>query len=109
MTQEPMDLEALLVEKAMADKAFKRELLTNPKAVIARETGQKLPDSVEIEVVEQTPEKLYVVLPLKVETKSTPSDDELSEEDLEAVAGGCAASPVDTYTSLAIKSTSRKL
>jgi hypothetical protein len=27
-----MDLEAKLIEKAMADEAFKRELMSNPKA-----------------------------------------------------------------------------
>ena len=57
------------------------------RAVIARETGQELPEGVEIEVLESTPKKLYLVLPLKVESEEMPSD-ELSNEQLDAVAGG---------------------
>jgi hypothetical protein len=87
MTQQPKDLEALLISKAMADEAFKRELISNPKAVIAREIGQELPEDVEIEVLEPTPKKLYLVLPLKVESEEIPTE-ELSDKELEAVAGG---------------------
>jgi hypothetical protein len=87
MTQQPKDLEALLISKAMADEAFKSELISNPKAVIAREIGQELPEGVEIEVLESTPKKLYLVLPLKVESEEIPTE-ELSDKELEAVAGG---------------------
>jgi hypothetical protein len=87
MTQQPKDLEALLISKAMADEAFKSELISNPKAVIAREIGQELPEGVEIEVLESTPKKLYLVLPLKVESEEIPTE-ELSDKELESVAGG---------------------
>jgi len=87
MNQQPKDLEALLISKAMADEAFKSELISNPKAVIAREIGQELPEGVEIEVLESTPKKLYLVLPLKVESEEV-STEELSDKELEAVAGG---------------------
>ena len=84
--QESMDLEAKLIEKAMADEAFKHELMSNPKAAIAKELGQELPAELEFEVLEQTPTKLYLVLPIS-ESEASPSD-ELAEEQLEAVAGG---------------------
>lgn len=87
MTQHPNDLETLLISKAMADEAFKSELISNPKAVIAREIGQEWPEGVEIEVLESTPKKLYLVLPLKVESEEIPRD-ELSDKELETVAGG---------------------
>jgi hypothetical protein len=85
--QEPMDLEAKLIEKAMADEAFKRELMSNPKAAIAKEVGQELPAELEFEVLEQTPTKLYLVLPMSESAEDSPSE-ELAEEQLEAVAGG---------------------
>jgi hypothetical protein len=88
LEQQSMDLEAKLIEKAMADEAFKRELRSNPKAAIAKEVGQELPAELEIEVLEQTPTKLYLVLPMS-ESVASPSE-ELAEEQLEAVAGGYA-------------------
>jgi hypothetical protein len=87
MTQQLKDLQTLLISKAMADEAFKIELISNPKTVIAREIGQEFPEGVEIEVLESTPKKLYLVLPLKVESEEIPTD-ELSDKELEAVAGG---------------------
>ncbi len=93
MTQQPKDLEALLISKAMADEAFKSELISNPKAVIAREIGQELPESVEIEVLEPTQKKLYLVLPLKVESGEIHTE-ELSDKELDAVAGGLDISGV---------------
>jgi hypothetical protein len=54
MTQQLKDLQTLLISKAMADEGFKSEVISNPKAVIAREIGQELPEGVEIEVLEPT-------------------------------------------------------
>ncbi len=90
LEQQSMDLEAKLIEKAMADEAFKRELMSNPKAAIAKEVGQELPTELEFEVLEQTPTKLYLVLPMSENAEGSPSE-ELSEEQLEAVAGGLVA------------------
>jgi hypothetical protein len=88
LEQQSIDLEAKLIEKAMANEAFKRELMSNPKAAIAKEVGQELPAELEFEVLEQTPTKLYLVLPMS-ESEAFPSE-ELAEEQLEAVAGGFA-------------------
>jgi hypothetical protein len=97
MTQQPKDLEALLISKAMADEAFKNELISNPKAVIAREIGQELPEDLEIEVLESTQKKLYLVLPLKVGAEGNYTD-ELPDKELDAVAGGSAVSDLLTAT-----------
>ena len=87
MAYQPTEMETRLINKAMEDEAFKHELISNPKAVIAREAGQEWPEGVEIEVLEQTPNKLYLVLPLNVKAEDIPSEG-LSEEQLKAVAGG---------------------
>ncbi len=79
------EFEQKLIQQAWENEAFKQELLSNPKAVFARESGQELPTNLEVEVIEETANKVYLVLP------TNPAPDitkELSEEALEAVAGG---------------------
>ncbi len=97
MTQEQpqMDMESMLINKALEDEVFKRQLMSNPKATIEKEMGEKLPEGLEIEVLEQQPEKLYLVLPLNIKLEESSSDD-LSDEELEAVAGG-SLFPIKTF------------
>ncbi|MFB2982835.1 NHLP leader peptide family RiPP precursor [Microseira sp. BLCC-F43] len=80
------EFERQLIERALEDENFKQELLSNPKAVYAKESGEKLPTDLEIEVIQETPNKVYLVLPNN--PASTATEGELSEEALEAVAGG---------------------
>ena len=93
MDQAPMDIEQLIVNKAAEDEAFKQQLLSNPKTAITKELNVDLPADLQIEVVQQTPQKLYLVLPLEVKLEEE-AGEELSEEELEAVAGGIAWTPV---------------
>ena len=71
-----------LIAKAWSDEGFKARLLANPKAAMA-EVGMDAPEGVEIEVVESTQEKAYLVIPPK-------PVGELSDEDLDKVSGGAA-------------------
>jgi len=79
------DLQARLIARAWEDEDFKRRLMSDPKSTICEELGVELPDELEIQVVEEGPSKICVVLPVRPEAVS---DDELSEEELKAVAGG---------------------
>jgi len=88
------EFERQLIERALEDETFKQELLSNPKAVYARESGEEMPKDLEIEVIHETANKVYLVLPNNPEPTTT-DEGELSEEALEAVAGGvCVMSRV---------------
>jgi hypothetical protein len=75
-----------ITAKAWTDANFKKRLLSDPVAVL-KDYGVDLPPDVKIKVVEDTDTLHYLSLPPK------PSDKELSEEDLAAVAGGAMAAP----------------
>lgn len=79
------DLEAQLIEKAWQDEAFRQELLRHPKAVIEAGLGKKLPSDLQITVLEETPNLIYLVLPANPDSLT---DQDLSAEELDLVAGG---------------------
>src|SRR5437899_3257117 len=70
-----------LVSRAWADAAFKAKLLADPAAVL-KENGLAPPAGKQIKVVENTDKVIYLILPTQ------PSAAELSEEELQRVAGG---------------------
>ena len=76
--------ESQITERAAKDPAFRRELLADPKSVLARELGLALPDFLEVQVLEETPARVYLVLPAAPPAPGA----ELSDEQLDAVAGG---------------------
>jgi hypothetical protein len=59
------DLEAEIIAKAWEDERFRQELLSNPKEAIAKTLGTKLAENLELRVVQETPNNLYLVLPVK--------------------------------------------
>jgi Nitrile hydratase, alpha chain len=58
-------LQQQITARAMKDDAFRQELLANPKAVLHHELGMTLPPGVSIQVHEDTPTILHLVLPMK--------------------------------------------
>jgi hypothetical protein len=77
--------EQRIIEKAMKDDGFRRQLIDNPRETIGLELGIKIPESMKIQVLQEQPTSVYLVLP---PSASKPVGDELSEAELESVAGG---------------------
>jgi hypothetical protein len=79
-------MERKLVEKSLQDDAFRERLLEDPRAAVEEELGTQLPEDVKVEVMEEKADTAYLVLPFRsTESRET---DELSDQELEAVAGG---------------------
>jgi hypothetical protein len=80
------EMERRLIEKGLADESFRQRLLEDPKAAVEEELGTRLPEDVRVVAMEETADTVYLVLPLR----STDAQEagELSDRELEAVAGG---------------------
>ena len=74
-----------VIQQALADEAFKVRLLQNPKACIKEATDEDVPDALTICFHEDTPTVKHLVIP------ANPANEELSDSQLEMVAGGIAA------------------
>jgi hypothetical protein len=68
--QETYTLQDWIISIAMHDQAFRQELMRNPKETLERELGISFPEEVEIEMHEDTPTTIHLVLPLKPKTGS---------------------------------------
>jgi len=91
-------LEQKLIEKAMKDELFRKQLIENPGAAIEAETGMKIQETVKIKVLEENLQTVYLVLP-KFPIRDT--EIELNNAELESLAGGCSVlsfvCPMDTW------------
>ncbi len=81
---DPREAQRRLIRRSLEDESFREELLRDPKAALAGEIGTSLPEEVEVRVVEDTHDTVHLVLP----PRSVGQSGELSEEDLDAIAGG---------------------
>ncbi len=70
-----------LLMKSATDMEFRGQLLENPREAIYGYTGNQLPETIEIKFVENQADATIVVPPFQDAA-------ELTEEELEAVAGG---------------------
>lgn len=77
------EMETLIIERAWKDPAFKKEFVADPKGTIEKYSGQKLPDAIKIVVHEEDRNTMHLAIP-----PSPTNANELSDEELEQVAGG---------------------
>jgi hypothetical protein len=48
------EVERTLVQRSMEDEEFRQRLLDDPKGTVEQEMGSRLPDSIEMRVVEES-------------------------------------------------------
>ena len=79
------EIERRLINRSLEDEDFRQSLLDDPKGTAEQELGSHLPESIEVRVVEESADTIYLVLP---SASAVGEGGELSDEALEAVAGG---------------------
>ncbi len=78
------ELMTAILDRASTDRRFREDLLQKPRGTIYQDFGVQIPASYRVRFVERDPNlDALVVLP-----DFCPSDGELSDDDLELVAGG---------------------
>jgi hypothetical protein len=92
-------MERRLIERSLKDEEFRQRLLEDPKGALEQELGSALPEGVQVRAVEETADTIYLVLP---SNSAVGEGGELSDEALDAVAGGAVAGGdgriVDTFS-----------
>jgi hypothetical protein len=84
-----------IAAKAWSDAEFKKRLVADPAAV-SREFGMPVPPGIEVRIVEDTATVRHFILPPRPELA------ELSDEQLDQVAGGATCSGTTDLTSSSI-------
>lgn len=67
------ELQQKILEKAMKDEAFKKELMANPKEALKKEFNIEVPQDIDIKVLEETEKQVYITIPSSKE-EETPSN-----------------------------------
>jgi hypothetical protein len=72
-----------IVEQAEKNPKYKQQLMADPRGLMEKQLGTSIPKNVNIKVLQEANDTYYIVLP------ATAADGaELSDSDLEKVAGG---------------------
>ena len=86
MAMSRREMETLIVQRAWKDEAFRAEFLADAKDTIEKYAGQKLPADLNVVALAEDDKTIHFVIPPK-----PANADQLSDEDLEKVAGGIDA------------------
>ena len=79
------EVERTLVQRSLQEEDFRQRLLDDPKGTVEQELGTQLPEGVEVRVVQESAQIIYLVLPF---ASPLGEGGEISDQQLEAVAGG---------------------
>jgi hypothetical protein len=76
------EAEQRIRQRAASDADFREQLRSDPRSALAAELGVEIPSEVTVHLHEESLSEVHLVLP--------PSQEDLSDADLEMVAGGTA-------------------
>ena len=79
--QSEAQVRAQIAMKAAEDDDFRARLIADPRAAVEDQTGLRFPDGYRLHVHEESATDAHMVLPPKPE---------LSQEQLDRIAGGCS-------------------
>lgn len=77
------EMVGLIYRFAAQNPEYRAKLLSDPKGLLEQQMQQSLPASLNVKVVQETADTTYLIAPYVAS-----AGDELSDEDLEKVAGG---------------------
>ncbi len=77
------EIEEIVISNATKHPQYREALLKDPKKVIETQLNNRLPDGLNVKVLQETGDTIYLRLPHVITEGS-----ELSDSDLEQVAGG---------------------
>ncbi len=83
MEMSRLEMQELLAKFCIDNPEYRAALIRNPREVVKAQFKMELPDDLEVKVVEEGPKTVYFIVPHSVESGA-----ELSDDDLESVAGG---------------------
>lgn len=69
VTTRQQELQNQIIEKAWVNEDFKKELIANPKAAIEKAFDLDIPADINVEVLEETSNHFYLVLPQNPSTR----------------------------------------
>ena len=92
-------IETQLIEKCWKDPEFKKRVVSDPKGMLEQHTGQKLPAGLKIVIHEEDANTLHFTIP-----PSPTNLSELSDAELEKVAGGTDIAITLLVASIAVTS-----
>ena len=83
------EVEAIIAERIAADPGFRDTLLADPRAVLSEVIGFDIPETVQVVLHEESLTQIHLTVP---------SSENLSDADLELVAGGVCWSDASCCT-----------
>ena len=82
------ELETKLIGYAWEDEEFLAKLKANPKDVIEEISGEKLPDDLKINILQESSDEMSIVIPPTPLASDFDDNEELNTEQLQSVSGG---------------------